>query len=400
MIMASTWAVSCSLVILAVTIVQAEPPETAQVSFGSLAALFDFHFVGCLRLEAFSTNDNDLFTPVEDWEFMSINQCISNCHHAAYAAVNNQTCYCSSSPSALSVEIMEDSACNIPCPGNAQQACGGASSLSVYQNTQYTAPDPLVSSDLEANVPEHHFDLVRPRAISMVNSPASATVNMPQQTIFPIPISTTYTDICGPPLCASAYPSEHATTITALVTRTWPESVPSVPMRTKHVKYTSTDDEGQVQAVETTVAVPDEEGIQEMEEEVQSWRREWEDHNGAVREEGLEQVLGAKGDDQSSEENVDGLDAMELQHVDVGEDAGNEDGDAGASDSAQDSNSENPVSAIELDPTPVEEIAGSIERRDDSVVHAGYQANDHETPFAGVGGLGNVQVMPAQRHWE
>lgn len=50
-----------------------------------------FDYVGCLGLDALSLDEDvTTFTQVEEWEFMNINQCISDCYHAAYAAVNNR----------------------------------------------------------------------------------------------------------------------------------------------------------------------------------------------------------------------------------------------------------------------------------------------------------------------
>ncbi len=143
--------------------------------------------------------------------------------------------------------------------------------LSIYRNWRFTPPE---ASDDEPDK-FAHFDLVRARAIPFADLPP----NRPAQSIFPTPISTTYINICTTLSCPSAYPSETATTVTALVTRISPESVPAVPMRSKSVAHTSTGDAGKAIAVQTTMMVPDEKGIKELEEAVRVWREDWEEGN-------------------------------------------------------------------------------------------------------------------------
>jgi hypothetical protein len=72
-----------------------DPTPDPSDAINSPTSVSHFDYVGCLSisLSAFTSANEDedsLFRQVEHWEFMSINQCISDCYHAAYAAVHNE----------------------------------------------------------------------------------------------------------------------------------------------------------------------------------------------------------------------------------------------------------------------------------------------------------------------
>ena len=88
--------VSLSLAILVATLGRAGTTEAlhGSVNLNLPTSASHFEYVGCLGSDTFSADgDVATFTQVEEWEFMNVNQCISDCHHAMYAALNNQ-CVC------------------------------------------------------------------------------------------------------------------------------------------------------------------------------------------------------------------------------------------------------------------------------------------------------------------
>ena len=137
-------------------------------------------------------------------------------------------------------------------------------------------------------------------------------------------------------------------------------------------------------AMATAVLVPDEGEIEVMAEEVRAWRDEWVQQQNGDREDEQETVLDdANGVEDEAEGSASGgkgedvpvtgtdADGNDNEHrLDVGDEAA-EDGDI-----------------------------SQIKRRDDTSSHAAYRRNDDEDHFAGIGGLGNVQVMPAEGYWK
>ncbi len=78
---------------------------------------------------------------------MTVQYCASMCSSNAYFGVEyGGECYCGNTLSAGSMPTFE-SQCNVPCPGNPAQICGGGNRLSLYGKTN-TPPVVTVPEDL------------------------------------------------------------------------------------------------------------------------------------------------------------------------------------------------------------------------------------------------------------
>ncbi|RSL52313.1 hypothetical protein CEP54_010978 [Fusarium duplospermum] len=56
---------------------------------------------------------------------MTIQSCIEACGDTTYIGVYQETCYCADRLDANTRAVANESACNVPCPGNDKQLCGG-----------------------------------------------------------------------------------------------------------------------------------------------------------------------------------------------------------------------------------------------------------------------------------
>ncbi|RTE80946.1 hypothetical protein BHE90_004523 [Fusarium euwallaceae] len=56
---------------------------------------------------------------------MTIQSCIEACGGTTYIGVYQETCYCAEKLDANTRAVANESACNVPCPGNDKQLCGG-----------------------------------------------------------------------------------------------------------------------------------------------------------------------------------------------------------------------------------------------------------------------------------
>ncbi|RSL40184.1 hypothetical protein CEP53_013534 [Fusarium sp. AF-6] len=56
---------------------------------------------------------------------MTIQSCIETCGGTTYIGVYQETCYCAERLDANTRAVANESACNVPCPGNGKQLCGG-----------------------------------------------------------------------------------------------------------------------------------------------------------------------------------------------------------------------------------------------------------------------------------
>jgi hypothetical protein len=245
--------------------------------------IFSFNHVGCFRLDRDDPSHG--FHRVEQWEFMSLNQCISDCHHSNFAAIFNDTCLCSANSDALaSIDSQPD--CNDPCPGNAEQACGAASPVGPHLFTVYANAEPR---------PPPHEEL---RAREVLQQPLP---NPDSETVHPTLITVTYSNLCVPPVCESVYLSAVVTSVHAMVTKApdtgaWREMafdaaeaahegmMPSVPMREVQKLYTvpaggvvvalSDEKDGYDEILEKGVEDGDEETIEEEAVEIRMWEGE------------------------------------------------------------------------------------------------------------------------------
>ena len=82
-----------AIVVSLVPAVRAEDLNPSDISTDTPSSVSHFYYFGCITSGIFTDAEVSSFTQVEEWEFMNINQCVSDCYHAAFAAVHNQCVY-------------------------------------------------------------------------------------------------------------------------------------------------------------------------------------------------------------------------------------------------------------------------------------------------------------------
>ncbi|KAK2703220.1 xylosyltransferase oxt-like isoform X2 [Artemia franciscana] len=93
-----------------------------------------FIYIGC-----FMHNKTENILPYNSsFEDNSVTSCVNNCTLAGrtYAGVQNQECYCGDD--ALLLTNRSETSCNVLCPGNNSQTCGGNEAIGIY-TTGFTA---------------------------------------------------------------------------------------------------------------------------------------------------------------------------------------------------------------------------------------------------------------------
>ena len=86
-----------------------------------------------------STCMSDGLVLIADDSIMSAGFCISKCRRRnfPYAGLYGTQCYCLEEKHVLNnMTLFESGICNVPCPGNLREHCGGPSELSVYNISQ------------------------------------------------------------------------------------------------------------------------------------------------------------------------------------------------------------------------------------------------------------------------
>jgi len=98
------------------------PTTSPSITPSAPAAVGNFEYIGCLAsTEGFTTFNLELTSAQMDIEL-----CTSECEtlNAAYSGVYEFDCYCATALD-TSVQNLGSGTCNIPCPGNPLQSCGG-----------------------------------------------------------------------------------------------------------------------------------------------------------------------------------------------------------------------------------------------------------------------------------
>ncbi|MCJ1434081.1 hypothetical protein MMC27_003447 [Xylographa pallens] len=110
------------------------------------ASLSSSKYMGCL-----SDNTSSRVLPLASFTNstgMTLNSCMNFCasrNYALWGTEYSSECYCGSDlPSSPSFSA--SSTCNLPCTGNSTQLCGGASALTLFNNTAITPPPPAISA--------------------------------------------------------------------------------------------------------------------------------------------------------------------------------------------------------------------------------------------------------------
>ena len=87
-----------------------------------------------------SSNPRALSGKATDNKDMTVEKCAASCSQYQYFGLEYATeCYCGNDLDATSTsQSLQD--CNMPCGGNSSQSCGGPYRISLYNNSQYSAP--------------------------------------------------------------------------------------------------------------------------------------------------------------------------------------------------------------------------------------------------------------------
>ena len=180
--------------------------------------------------------------------------------------------------------------CRTPCPGLAEQNCGGSVKtvefkkaekrqtdgvlyhVTVYQNTAFVSPE----TDSDAPVPkaEEGSTSAQPAVPDGVETMAGLAPP-PAETygfVTATAVSAQYTTLCNTLMCPAQYLSETATTILVLSTNTQPPPTTlTVPMSTTTVSYDVDDGEGNIVPTSVEFSVPDQYALAEVDNEVEDW---------------------------------------------------------------------------------------------------------------------------------
>ncbi|KAI6257289.1 hypothetical protein MCOR29_010194 [Pyricularia oryzae] len=91
-------------------------PQELQSEYGA-----SFSFVGC----AASAENYRGFTLEQESDDMDLNLCVTVCKDRLYSGAYKNQCYCGDELDESDVSIVGDAACDLTCPGNPSQNCGG-----------------------------------------------------------------------------------------------------------------------------------------------------------------------------------------------------------------------------------------------------------------------------------
>ncbi|KAI8723586.1 hypothetical protein NCS52_00214500 [Fusarium sp. LHS14.1] len=127
---------------------------------------------------------------------MTIQSCIDVCGGSTYIGVYEQTCYCADRLDANTRAVADESNCNVPCPGNDEQLCGGLAAIPTSNSRRWMlarrdAPSTVLLTvyaslaDTESPEPPPGMGASRPSAVVtddvteivvVTNTPADSTV--------------------------------------------------------------------------------------------------------------------------------------------------------------------------------------------------------------------------------
>ncbi|KAL2691829.1 hypothetical protein Neosp_002220 [[Neocosmospora] mangrovei] len=127
---------------------------------------------------------------------MTIQSCIDACGGSTYIGVYEETCYCAERLDANTRAVADESDCNVPCPGNDKQLCGGLAAQPTSNSRRWMpvrrdAPSTVLLTvyaslaDTESPEPPPGMGVSRPSAVVtddvteivvVTNTPADSTV--------------------------------------------------------------------------------------------------------------------------------------------------------------------------------------------------------------------------------
>lgn len=172
----------------------APSPTDSLVPGRNPASIGSFALLGCFA----STTRYRTFVLSGDNGLMTAEVCVALCPGRVYAGVHERTCYCADALDAGTSALSDRSQCNIPCPGNPGQFCGGNNPLALGRRD---APNSFLLTV--------YVNLVGPPAVNPPPAPGLGGVPGLTQTIT---TTITYTAVC-PTNPALLVAQEYCTTL-------------------------------------------------------------------------------------------------------------------------------------------------------------------------------------------
>ncbi|KAL0944291.1 mixed-linked glucanase [Colletotrichum truncatum] len=136
---------------------------------------------------------------------MTLQKCVDICRPGKYAGVRENECYCADTLDPDTRAEADRSLCNIPCPGNSTQFCGGNANIS-------PAPGRLMHLHLHRRAAPANYLLTIYGRVTDETPPPAPPLGDPEprpQSTFTVVTTVTYTTMIG----NSMIPTQHATTI-------------------------------------------------------------------------------------------------------------------------------------------------------------------------------------------
>ncbi|KAI2635392.1 concanavalin A-like lectin/glucanase domain-containing protein [Xylaria nigripes] len=136
-------------------------PTRTSSGLADPAAIEEWTLLGCFGSGA----GYESFTPKASSATMNAETCVASCAGSRYAGVSGQTCYCADTLSDATAVANE--LCDVPCPGNSREVCGGAGKDGLVGAPTNSSSHPLAraaSSDTMLTVYGKLDDAVPPGA--------------------------------------------------------------------------------------------------------------------------------------------------------------------------------------------------------------------------------------------
>lgn len=112
------------------------PTETA----GFPGLIGDFAFFGCVG----SVDNFPTFSLIASSEFMDLEMCTSYCGNQTFAGVYDGDCYCGSQVDGALTERVPTGQCDVPCPGDDTENCGGIREGATLARRQAAVPNTIL----------------------------------------------------------------------------------------------------------------------------------------------------------------------------------------------------------------------------------------------------------------
>lgn len=178
-------------------------PTDSMVPIHNAATIGNFAFLGCFS----SSTSFSTFEETAENGQMTPEVCVGLCSTSQYAGVYNTNCYCADALDAGTSALPDRDSCDLPCPGNAEEFCGGITGAAVVKRD---APSNVLLT-VYGNMALAVSDDSEPQPAPGLggSSPADYSATVTQI----ITSTITYTAVCSTD-AAKLVTSEYCTTLT------------------------------------------------------------------------------------------------------------------------------------------------------------------------------------------